>query len=115
MLRFGIAEVLVIIALIVVLILIIGPKRIARLLGKAVKPINLLIMASLVIGYILGSRLLPLLVYTSWERHVVGINSSSYTSGLRGDYSATALLGGIIGSIFLSALALIVSRLLKKT
>lgn len=75
---------------------------------------NLLAIIGLVGGYSLGSKILPLLVYTSWERHVVATNSSGYTSGLRGDYAATALLGGIVGAILFTALAIVISRSLKK-
>jgi hypothetical protein len=61
-------------------------------------------------GYILGSSILPMLSYTSWERHVVASNSSAYTSGLRGAYSETAMLGGILGAVVFGALGWIAAR-----
>ncbi|MCJ7432450.1 MAG: hypothetical protein MUO77_03085 [Anaerolineales bacterium] len=134
MIKFGLPELICVIVLMFVILLIVGPNRIGRFLGEVAKffrvffeQVNtgeqgkeknwtsvILVIIGLIGGYNLGSKILPMLVYTSWERHVVGTNTENYTSGLRGDYSVTALLGGIVGAILLSALALFVSRLLKK-
>jgi hypothetical protein len=65
-------------------------------------------------GYMLGSSILPMLSYTSWERHVVATNTSNYTSALRGAYSSTALMGGIVGAIVLFVVGLVLSRLFFK-
>jgi len=68
----------------------------------------------LVGGFFLGSSILPMLSYTSWERHVVSTNTSGYTSALRGAYSETAFIGGIIGAIIFLVLGLLVARLIEK-
>jgi len=110
-------EIILIIVLLVIIYLVIGPKRIGRLLrvlGKGFSLSGILATIGLVMGYILGSKILPILSFTSWERYVVGNNSSNYTSNLQSAYSDTALIGGIVGAIVFFVIGLVVARLIKK-
>ena len=121
---FGLTELIIVIVLILIGYIVIGPRRLGMFFGAVAKSIsnlgnqNLLTMilgiVGLVGGYILGSIVLPMLTYTSWERHVVETYSSNYTSGLKSAYSETAFIGGIVGAILFGVLGLIAARLLKK-
>jgi len=66
-----------------------------------------------VVGYKLGSGILPALSFTSWERHVVSYQAS-YLGSLNSAYSQTELLGGILGAILFFILGLVFMRLILK-
>lgn len=66
-----------------------------------------------VIGFKLGSEILPALSFTSWERHVVSYQAS-YLGSLNSAYSQTEMLGGILGAILFFILGLVFMRLIMK-
>ncbi len=121
---FKLPELIIVIVLILISLVVIGPRRLGMFFGAVAKSIsnlgnqNLLNMilgiVGLVGGYLLGSIVLPMLTYTSWERHVVETYSSNYSSGLQSAYSETAFIGGVVGAILFGVLGLIAARLLRK-
>ena len=137
---FSAGELVITILLLIIIVKWIGPQEVRRLLlelgkwlGAGLEKVRagieaqraegsaggenrmgwVLAAAGLIGGYMLGSSILPMLSYTSWERHVVASNSSAYTSGLRGAYSETAMLGGIVGAVVFAALGWMAARRLK--
>ncbi|MCX6054850.1 MAG: DUF2892 domain-containing protein [Chloroflexi bacterium] len=66
-----------------------------------------------VVGYKLGSGILPMLSFTSWERHAVSYQAS-YLGNLNNAYSQSALYGGILGAIIFIVLGLVIIKLIFK-
>lgn len=64
-----------------------------------------------VVGYVLGSQILPMLSFTSWERHAASQNAS-YLGGLNSAYSDAQVLGGILGGILFFVLGMVVMNIL---
>ena len=67
-----------------------------------------------VIGYVLGSAILPMLSFTSWERHAAS-KQASYLGSLNSAYSETQVMGGILGGILFFVLGMIIMHFLINT
>jgi Sec-independent protein translocase protein TatA len=134
-------ELIIIIVIAVIVLLVVGPSRIGRFFGnvgrgfrdfqagwnagkgqdlavgsttKKKHPLRFILgIAGLIGGYMIGSSLLPALIYTRNELFAMQNGGNAY-SGLLADFSGTAVLGGIIGAILFCVIGMFAARMMEK-
>jgi hypothetical protein len=81
------------------------------------KKLGLQIAISLVfsvVGYALGSEILPMLSFTNWERYAAS-QQASYLGTLNSAYSESQTMGGILGAIIFFFLGMVIMHFIINT